>query len=99
MIGGPDMPKLEQIRQGRDERPAQSARRGRRRFVAVDGQAAVRHRVDRPKAAELGVSIADIANTLRLLVAGDKVSDYTEKGEQYEVHVRSIADARNRLDD
>ena len=45
-------------------------------------------RVDRPKAAELGVSIADIANTLRLLVAGDKVSDYTDKGEQYEVHVR-----------
>ena len=56
-------------------------------------------RVDRPKAAELGVSIADIANTLRLLVAGDKVSDYNEKGEQYEVHVRSIADARNRLDE
>ena len=55
--------------------------------------------VDRPKAAELGVSVADIANTLRLLVAGDKVSDYNEKGEQYEVHVRSIADARNRLDD
>ena len=47
----------------------------------------------------LGVSVADIANTLRLLVAGDKVSDYNEKGEQYEVHVRSIADVRNHLDE
>jgi len=43
--------------------------------------------------------VADIANTLRLLVAGDKVSDYNERGEQYEVHVRSIADVRNHLDE
>ena len=50
---------------------------------------------DRPKAAQLGVSIADIANTLRLLVAGDKVSDYNEKGEQYEIHVRAQAEFRN----
>ena len=55
--------------------------------------------IDRAKAAELGVSVADIANTLRLLVAGDKVSDYNEKGEQYEVHVRSVADVRNQLDE
>ena len=53
--------------------------------------------VDRAKAADLGVSIADVANTLRLLVAGDKVSDYNEKGEQYEVHVRATAEFRNRL--
>jgi HAE1 family hydrophobic/amphiphilic exporter-1 len=45
------------------------------------------------------VSIADIANTLRLLVAGDKVSDYPDRGEQYEVHVRAFADARNRVDE
>ena len=48
---------------------------------------------------DLGVSIADIGNTLRLLVAGDKVSDYNEKGEQYEVHIRAAADFRNRLDE
>ena len=54
-------------------------------------------KVDRAKAADLGVSIADVANTLRLLVAGDKASDYNEKGEQYEVHVRATAEFRNRL--
>ena len=54
--------------------------------------------IDRPKAAELGVSVADIANTLRLLVAGDKISDYDENGEQYEVHIRAIAELRNQID-
>ena len=40
-----------------------------------------------------------MANTLRLLVAGDKVSDYNESGEQYEVHVRATAEFRNRLEE
>ena len=41
------------------------------------------------------MSIDDVANTLRLLVAGGKGSDYNEKGEQYEVHVRAAAEFRN----
>ncbi|MBX7245551.1 MAG: efflux RND transporter permease subunit [Candidatus Sumerlaeaceae bacterium] len=45
--------------------------------------------IDRAKAAELGVSVTDIANTLRQLVAGGKVSDYSEGGEQYDVNVRA----------
>ncbi len=88
MIGGPDMQKLEQYAKAvmADLRKVPGA-------VDVDsslstGKPQYGIRVDRPKAAELGVSIADIANTLRLLVAGDKVSDYTDRGEQYEVHVR-----------
>lgn len=99
MIGGPDMKKLEEYATAvmKDLRQVPGA-------VDVDsslsaGKPQYGIRVDRPKAAELGVSIADISNTLRLLVAGDKVSDYTDKGEQYEVHVRAIADARNRLDE
>jgi HAE1 family hydrophobic/amphiphilic exporter-1 len=55
--------------------------------------------IDRPKAAELGVNVAEIANTLRLLVAGDKVSDFNDNGEQYEVHVRAVADVRNHLEE
>ncbi len=54
--------------------------------------------VDRAKAADLGVSIQDIAQTLRLLVAGEKVTDYTEKGERYEVHVRAAAERRSNTD-
>ena len=45
--------------------------------------------LDRPKAADLGVSVADAADALRLLVAGDQVTTYNEDGEQYEVHLRA----------
>jgi HAE1 family hydrophobic/amphiphilic exporter-1 len=51
-------------------------------------------RLDRPKAADLGVQISDAAEALRLLVGGDQVTTFNEGGEQYEVHVR--ADARDR---
>ncbi|MEP6918214.1 MAG: efflux RND transporter permease subunit, partial [Acidobacteriota bacterium] len=46
--------------------------------------------VDRMKAADLGVQIADAAEALRLLVGGDQVTTYNEGGEQYEVHVRAV---------
>ena len=97
MIGGPDMKLLDQYSQKvmQDLRQTPGA-------VDVDSSLVVGKpqygvTVDRAKAADLGVSIADVANTLRLLVAGDKASDYNEKGEQYEVHVRATAEVRNRL--
>lgn len=99
MIGGPDIQKLEQSAKAvmADLRQVPGA-------VDVDsslslGKPQYGIAIDRDKAAQLGVSVANIANTLRLLVAGDKVSDYNEKGEQYEVHVRSVADVRNNLDE
>ncbi len=45
--------------------------------------------IDRPKAADIGVQIADAAEALRLLVGGDQVTTYNEGGEQYEVHLRA----------
>ena len=51
--------------------------------------------IDRKRAADLGVSVADIANALRILVGGDKVTDYYENGEQYEVHLRADLPFRN----
>src|SRR5262245_3071412 len=46
-------------------------------------------RLDRQKAADLGVQISDSADALRLLVGGDSVTTYNEAGEQYEVHLRA----------
>ena len=51
--------------------------------------------VDRPKAADLGVQVADAAEALRLLVGGDAVTTYNEAGEQYEVHLRAEAEDRS----
>ncbi|MBF8301124.1 MAG: multidrug efflux transporter [Acidobacteria bacterium] len=52
-------------------------------------------RMNRPKAADLGVQLADAADALRLLVGGDAVTTYNEGGEQYEVHVRAEAHDRD----
>ena len=47
-------------------------------------------KLDRAKAADLGVQVADVASTLQTMVAGEKISTYNEDGEQYEVHVRAV---------
>jgi HAE1 family hydrophobic/amphiphilic exporter-1 len=53
-------------------------------------------RIDRAKAADLGVQVQDVAATMNVLVGGLEITDYYEGGEQYEVHVR--ADERFRRD-
>lgn len=60
----------------------------------VDGNPELGVRVDRAKAADLGVRVADIATTLNVLVGGQEVTDYYERGEQYEVHVRAGSEDR-----
>ena len=55
-------------------------------------------RMNRAKAADLGVQLSDAAEALRLLVGGDAVTTYNEAGEQYEVHVRAEASDRTSDD-
>jgi HAE1 family hydrophobic/amphiphilic exporter-1 len=50
--------------------------------------------IDRALAEQLGVNPTDVAGALRYLVGGDKVTDYNEGGEQYEVHVRAAQQFR-----
>lgn len=54
--------------------------------------------IDRQKAADLGVSVADLTNTLHLLVGDQQVTDYFEGGEQYEVHMRAALPFRDNPD-
>lgn len=99
VIHGPDMKKLEQyVTTVMDElRRFPGARDIDSNLVVGKPQYGVT--IDRAKAADLGVSVADVARTLRLLVAGDQVSVFNDGGEQYEVHVRAAADYRNNLDE
>ncbi len=53
-------------------------------------------RIDREKAAELGVGVRDLATTLNVMVGGQQATSYYEGGEEYEVHVR--ADKTERSD-
>src|SRR5205814_4071991 len=55
----------------------------------VSGKPELTVGIDRARAADLGVQVADVASALQLLVAGQKVSTYEEGGEQYDVRLRA----------
>jgi multidrug efflux pump subunit AcrB len=96
-VSGPDLGKLEEIA---DE--AVKKLKATPGVVDVDsslivGKPEIGVYLDRARAADLGVEPIDVANALRLLVQGDRVSNYEEHGEEYEVHVR--AERRYRADE
>jgi HAE1 family hydrophobic/amphiphilic exporter-1 len=67
----------------------------------VTGKPELTAEINRSKAGQLGVNIADLSTTLRLLVGGDDVSTYSENGEQYDIHFRAeekYRDKREALD-
>jgi hydrophobic/amphiphilic exporter-1 (mainly G- bacteria), HAE1 family len=55
----------------------------------------LRVRVDRTRAADLGVSIESLASSLRVLVGGNEVSKYREGDDQYSVQLRLDEQFRN----
>jgi hydrophobic/amphiphilic exporter-1 (mainly G- bacteria), HAE1 family len=54
--------------------------------------------IDRDRAADLGVQVADIARALQLYVGGQKVSTYAENGEEYDVRLRATSEYRTDED-
>jgi len=62
----------------------------------ITGKPEIRISLDRDRAADLGVNVADVADTLRMLVAGVKASSFAEHGEEYDIRLR--ADAQYRRD-
>ena len=56
--------------------------------------------VDRKRAADLGVRMATIGNTLRLAVSGDdEISFYKEGQEQYPVKIRVLENQRRDIEE
>jgi HAE1 family hydrophobic/amphiphilic exporter-1 len=54
--------------------------------------------IDRARAADLGVRVADIAQALNTLVAGQKVSTFNAGTDQYNVRVRAIGQSRSSVE-
>jgi HAE1 family hydrophobic/amphiphilic exporter-1 len=52
------------------------------------GKPEIRVRIDRERAADLGVSVQNIATAVAALLGGVKVTDYQEGGKRYEVRLR-----------
>jgi hydrophobic/amphiphilic exporter-1 (mainly G- bacteria), HAE1 family len=61
----------------------------------ISGKPELRLTVDRDKAADLGVSVGAISQSLNTLVAGQEVSTFTAGSDQYPVRVRAIGESRS----
>ena len=98
VIGGPDLDKLtkysdallQKMKTIPDVVDADSS--------LVTGKPEVRVVIDRARAADLGVRVADIAQALNTLVAGQKVSTFNAGTDQYNVRVRAIGQARSSVE-
>jgi hydrophobic/amphiphilic exporter-1 (mainly G- bacteria), HAE1 family len=64
-----------------------------------EGRPELAVRVDRPKAALLGLTVTSIANTIRTNVAGTQAAMFREKGNEYPIIVRLREEERQQVDD
>ena len=55
--------------------------------------------VDRHRAAELGISVQEISNTLEVMLGGQKVTTFVERGEEYDVYLRGDENRFNNASD
>jgi HAE1 family hydrophobic/amphiphilic exporter-1 len=60
----------------------------------IAGKPELRIQIDRARAADLGVRVGDIAQSLNTMVAGQKVSTFNQGTDQYDVRLRAISAAR-----
>jgi HAE1 family hydrophobic/amphiphilic exporter-1 len=60
----------------------------------IVGKPELRVVIDRELAADLGVSVNDVAQALNLLIAGQVVSTYNEGTDQYDVRIRAMGEYR-----
>jgi HAE1 family hydrophobic/amphiphilic exporter-1 len=96
---GPDLATLYEYSQRIVEKAKQTPSLVDAKSDYSDASPEVQVAVDRSRAADLGVRMATIGRTLRLMVAGDdEITTYREAGEQYPVTVRVLESQRRDID-
>ncbi|WP_159655315.1 vibriobactin export RND transporter permease subunit VexH [Vibrio atypicus] len=55
--------------------------------------------VDKQRAAELGISVADISDTLEIMLGGKSETTFVERGEEYDVYLRGDENSFNNAAD
>ncbi|MDK9737070.1 vibriobactin export RND transporter permease subunit VexH [Vibrio sp. D404a] len=55
--------------------------------------------VDKQRAAELGVSVSDISDTLEIMLGGKSETTFVERGEEYDVYLRGDENSFNNAND
>src|SRR5258705_608549 len=94
VIGGPDLNKLTQYSDALLEKMKTIPDVVDSDSTLITGKPEVRVVIDRARAGDLGVRVADIAQALNTLVAGQKVSTFNAGTDQYDVRVRAIGQFR-----
>lgn len=98
VIGGPDLEKLTKYSEELMSRMKTIPDLVDVDSTLVTGKPEVRVVIDRPRAADLGVKVADIAQALNTLVAGQRVSTFNAGTDQYDVRVRAIGEYRTSVE-
>ncbi len=99
IISGPDIMQLDAYAQRMLTEVRALPAVGEASTSLVTGRPAYVIEIDRRRAADLGVTVVDIANAMRLMVGGVEVTNFSQGGEQYVVRVRARAEARGRPED
>ncbi|MDQ3033958.1 MAG: efflux RND transporter permease subunit [Myxococcota bacterium] len=99
VIAGPDLAQLDEYVQHMLTEARQIPGVAEASTSLVTGRPAYEIQIDRRRAADLGVSVIDIASAMQLMVGGVEVTDYSEAGEQYDVRLRAGSEFRSRPED
>ncbi|HXL79852.1 MAG TPA: efflux RND transporter permease subunit [Pyrinomonadaceae bacterium] len=98
VIGGPDLDKLTKYSEAMQAKMKTISDVVDVDSTLITGKPELRVVIDRARAADLGVRVADIAQALNTLVAGQKVSTFNAGTDQYNVRVRAVGQYRSSVE-
>jgi len=93
-ISGPDLNKLDEYSAKVLERMKTDPNMVDPDRSLIPGKPEVQVSIDRQRAADLGVSVAAISQTLNTLIAGQEVTTFNQGTEQYDVNLRADGEFR-----
>jgi HAE1 family hydrophobic/amphiphilic exporter-1 len=97
-INGPDLAELERHARDLEARMKKIPGAVDVNTSLISGKPETSLSIDRERAADRGVRVADIASTLGLFVGGAEASRYQENGETYPIFVRGEASSRTEFE-
>jgi HAE1 family hydrophobic/amphiphilic exporter-1 len=98
VIGGPDLEKLTKYSEALSAKMKTIPDVVDADSSLVTGKPELKVVIDRARAGDLGVRVADIAQALNTLVAGQKVSTFNAGTDQYNVRVRATGQFRSSVE-
>ena len=94
VIAGPDIKKLDEYSASMVEQMKKNPNIVDADRTLLPGKPELRVSIDRQRAADLGVRVADISQTLNIMIAGQEVTTFNEGTEQYDVVLRAQGEFR-----